>query len=640
MEKRLVYPQYNVKGDRDVFSVTDDKRWLTKTAGNYHPEIQAYIEKAKPMPDLIQVLLTALGAHEYWGQNVNGDRFYENALKNPGDDYGYKTFLSNANYFTHHVNKDPNLAKGKVLAATWNDAAKRVELVVGINPTLDPDAASMLDNGEALCFSMGARLPFDVCTVCGNKARTRAEYCEHLKYQMNQIDPQTGILVGAVNPTPKFFDISRVLIPADKTAYMWEKIAHAANSPLSKLGSAQLANMTIKQAMEHEPEMRKTASVSKSAEIKKQIIAISHPKAVEKLKGALEQVKQALDAGAVEIPKEVFSVGSNINQCIGTMAILGLVPTRSERSNLVDLFTGKDGCSQVCEVDANSINPTLIKRLEPYVAERSFLRPILLRRVMMLKTAAPTVGEGAAQLAKALGNVGKATFDGATHATSGVINTAKRIHVPKGLVGGTLSGGADLINAGLNITTGVMSAVGQLLGLGSGAVGKATAATTAGMPKGLAAVIAENPVIAGILAAIIFRPKSRHSSDPGLVSGNFSLANSQQDMYNNDWQRRFVQMQNRPVTVIKTGAAHEYSNMISPLTYLIMSVDLEKTAEQQGMWEMVADLFIKELQSSEFQNIVKSASSVLSGEDPENLSGMVPELADKEIIKHVLNFKN
>ena len=116
------------------------------------------------------------------------------------------------------MNKDPALAKGKVLEAVWNDKAKRVELVVGIDPALDSDAANMLDNGEELCFSMGARLPYDVCTECGNKAKTRAEYCDHLRYQMNQIDPKSGRLIGAINPFPKFFDISRVLIPADKTA--------------------------------------------------------------------------------------------------------------------------------------------------------------------------------------------------------------------------------------------------------------------------------------------------------------------------------------------------------------------------------------------------------------------------------------
>ena len=587
MEKRLVYPQYNLKGERDVFSVTEDRRWLQKTAGNYHPEIQAYIQNAKPMPDLIQVLLTALGAHEYWGQNVNGDRFYEAALKNPGSDYGYKTFLTNANYFTHHVNKDPALAKGKVLATVWNDAAKRVELVVGINPSLDPDAASMLDNGEALCFSMGARLPFDVCTVCGNKAKTRAEYCDHLKYQMNQIDPGTGVLVGAINPTPKFFDISRVLIPADKTAYMWEKIAHATNSPLSKVGSAQLAHMTIKQALSYEPEIRKTASAQKkTAEIKKQIIAISHPKAVEKLKEALTQVKHALDASAPEIPMEVFRGGPTPDQCVGSMALLGLVPTASERAGLVDLFTREDGHWEMPQVGPHSLNLALIKRLLPYIQERSFFRPILMRRITVMQKEA-SVEAGAA--------VGASIAQGVLQAL------------------GSFFGTSDSIKPGVD------------------AVKK--------MPSEFSALIAKHPALAGVLAAIIMNrihPVSKPFKTSGpLVSGNFTVADPTQGLYNNDWQRRFVEMQNRPVAVIKTGAAQQIDNLVSPLTYLLMSVDLVKTAEEQRTWEMVADQFLSKIKSNEYQQIIKSASTITSGNTDE-MADTVPEIADIQIIKHVM----
>jgi hypothetical protein len=587
VEKRLIYPQYNIRGDRDVFNVTEDRRWLSKTASNYHPEIQEYIKNAKPLPDLIQVLLTALGAHEYWGQNKNGDRFYESALKHPGEDFGYKTFLTNANYFTHHSNKDPSLAKGKVLATVWNDAAKRVELVVGINPTQDPDAASMLDNGEALCFSMGAKLPFDVCAVCQNKAKTRAEYCDHLRYQMNQIDPGSGLLVGAINPTPKFFDISRVLIPADKTAYMWEKIAHAGSSPLTSIGSAQLAQMTIKEALEYKPDLRKTAAVQKkTAEIRKRILAVSHPGAVAKLKEALTQVKQALDSSSPEIPMEVFR-GPNLtlNQCLGSMALLGLVPTRHEINGLVSLFTGKNSNGLPAQMLANEINPSLIERLSPYVEGRSFLRPVLLRRVVRIEILPRSVEK-----------------------VAGVTET------------------------GSKIVKGVFTALGSLFGFDG-------AREASKVPSGLSKIIYEHPVLAGVLAAIVMR---RIKNPPTIVTdGNFTVADPTRGFYNNDWQRRFVEMQNRPVAVIKTGASHENlipkvaADLFSPLTFLISTVDLAKTADEQYMWESVADQFLTNLKSSELQDLVKSASRVC-GSDFSELAQEVPEIADVEIMKHIL----
>lgn len=564
MEKRLVYPQYNQKGQRDVYNVTEDRNWLRKTSSGYHPQIQAYIDKAKPMPSLIQVLLTALGAHEFWGQNVNGDRFYEQALKNPGSDYGYKTFLTNANYFTHHVNKDPSLAKGKVLETVWNDQAKRVELIVGINPALDPDAASMLDNGESLCFSMGARLPYDVCTVCANKARTRAEYCDHLKYQMNQIDPASGMLVGAVNPFPKFFDISRVLIPADKTAYMWEKIAHAANHPFSKVSSAQLAEIPVSKWEEaNAVSIRKTASVQKSAEIKKIIPAIGTSVAVEKLKQALSQVKHALDASSTNIPKEVFSAGPTYSQCLNSMAFLGMSPTVLERKTLVDIFTGKDGVLPPVQNKYQDINLKLIITLAPYAPERSFYRPVLLRRL-----------EGA-PLSKQAANVAADAARGA-------------------------------VDAGRGIAAGVMTALGSIFGV-TGNLARASEGSAHKIPEGLAGLIAKHPVLAGVLAAIVYNKISPPKASKPVVTGNFTVADPTRGFYNNDWQRRFIEMQNRPAAVIKTGAANEIENLVSPLTYLLLTSDLEKTAEQQRSWNIIAQDFIDDLKSKDSDNLIKSA---------------------------------
>lgn len=592
MDKRLIYPTFNIQGQRDVFNVMEDKRFLTKesSASNYHPEIQAYIKNAKPIPDLIQVLLTALGAAPHWPQNVNGDIFPEVALKHEGPDYGYQTFLTNANYFTHHVNKNPELAKGKVLATVWNDKMKRVELVVGINPTLDPDAATSLDNGESLCFSMGARLPYDVCTVCGNKAKTRGEYCDHLRYQLNQIDPETGMLVGAINPFPKFFDISRVLIPADKTAYMWEKIASASNHPLSKVSSAVLASTPSSQW----GSLAKTASVNKTSEIKKQIMAISNPVAVEKLKQALSQVKQALDATSQPIPKEVFNGASSINQCLTSMALLGIVPTSGESKHLVDLFVGTDGEVPPVKTGPGYISITLVKKLAPFAESRSFYRPIVIQRLREHET----FSKQASSLASA---------------------------VPKGAV--------DL---GTGIAKGVFAAIGSIFGITGSLAPKADVAINQ-MPTGLSALIAQHPVLAGILAAMVMNKLKPATQSQPVVSGNFTVADPTQGLYNNDWQRRFIMMQNRPAAVIKTGAAKQQAeSLMGPLTYLLMTSNLIKDAQDHSVWNAVADSYIKHIQSHQYQEIIKSASSISGDED---MSFVVSEIGDFEIIKKALNQK-
>lgn len=639
MEKRLIYPQYNREGHRDVFSITDDRKFLIKQAeekkSNYHPAIQKYIANSKPIDNLIQVLMTALGAHEFWGQNTNGDRFYEKALKHEGTDYGFQTFLTNANYFIHHVNKDPALAKGKVLAAVWNDKAKRVELVLGINPILDPDAPRMLDNGESLCFSMGARLPFDVCTVCGNQAKTRAQYCDHLRYQMNTIDPQTGILVGADNPTPKFFDISRVLIPADKTAYMWEKIASAA-SPLSKLSSAQLAeipagklaDMKYLQEKVASNEQEKLSAVKKTGHIDKRIIAVSQPQAVEKLKKALTQVKMALDTQSKSIPVEILKSAS-LDQVITTMASLGMCPTQSERSSLYEIFAGKDGTVPPITGHASQLNLALLKALAPYADDRSFLRPIMLRRITILGPM-PSVEKTAATGDILKGLAGSAASSGAS-----LVGGAAK--VVGSTAAGTALGGASLakgvVRQGIAITEGVLTALGGIFGVN---LTNYERSATSHMSPGFAGLIAKYPILAGLVGAMLLRKMMPPTQSKSVSSGNFTVANPTQGFYNNDWQRRFMDMQSRPVSVIKTGAAEQQSDLlVSPLTYLIMTADLEKTADQQRMWDISADQFLTDL-SQKHAKIVTSAQQIES--DLTKMASSIPEVGDYVLMKQLLNF--
>lgn len=402
MDKRLLYLK-NHGRERDIFFVQEDRPYLQKHASGYHPKIQDYIDKAKPLENLIQVLLTALGGWPYWPQNVNGDRFEVPSLSHEGDDYGYQTFLTNANYFNHHINKDPALAKGKVLAAVWNEKAKRVELIVGINPELDPDAATEISNGNNLAFSMGAKLPFDVCSICGNCAKTRLEYCDHLRYQMNQLDPITGMLVGALNPRPKFFDISRVLIPADKTAYMWEKIASPATNLLSRLGSAEAAETSAKNLFDdaylqrkvaekteawvektsEKRSAKKVASVTKDATITKEIPTTTvKPLFAEKFGKYLPIAKHALDEASPDLDTDKLK-GFSLAQILSTLLALGIVPKASESEELYKLFAGHSNQDPKA-FGPHAYSPMLARRLMPIVPERSFARPILLRRIIIL----------------------------------------------------------------------------------------------------------------------------------------------------------------------------------------------------------------------------------------------------------------
>lgn len=233
----------------------DPFRSLEKTASaeyepsKLHPAVQAFVRGIKKTDKGIYVLVNALGAAEYWGSNVNGDLFPEAALIHapPGWNelspekmkevgktwkYGFPSFM-NAYPYKHHVNKDPSRAFGEVSIAVWNPKMHRVELVVYIDRArckkwAATDVLDRIEGGEFPDVSMGCKVPFDICTICHNRSKTKKDYCIHAQSEMNKIYPD-GRKVAVVNDFPRFFDISFVFIGADKSAKVLMKLSHPAN---------------------------------------------------------------------------------------------------------------------------------------------------------------------------------------------------------------------------------------------------------------------------------------------------------------------------------------------------------------------------------------------------------------------------
>ena len=140
-------------------------------------------------------------------------------------EWGYKTFERYAYPYKHHDNDDPAKSCGeRVCCADYNHKMHRVELIVFIRGDKAPDVIRKIDAGDPVAFSMGARLPFDVCSICRKPARRKDEYCDHLKSMLNYVFPD-GRKVFAYNYFPRFFDISIVTVPADRSAYSLKKVA-------------------------------------------------------------------------------------------------------------------------------------------------------------------------------------------------------------------------------------------------------------------------------------------------------------------------------------------------------------------------------------------------------------------------------
>lgn len=234
-------------------------RSLVKTASS---EIQEYWDTLERNDKYAYLWVIGVSAMEYYGCNNNGDAFSEDDLKKTIPDWE-----KNAHIFIHHVNKDPRKSIGKPVYAWYNDEMHRVELVLAIDRNANGASAIVerIRNGEQMYVSMGCHVAYDVCSICGHQSKTRAEYCDHLRFNMKRILPD-GKQVYAFNPNPKFFDISIVTRPADPTAFALDKIASEGQKkdvPLVK-SSAELGE-------ESEDLLRKAASVYKLADIIKQV---------------------------------------------------------------------------------------------------------------------------------------------------------------------------------------------------------------------------------------------------------------------------------------------------------------------------------------------------------------------------------
>lgn len=238
-----------------------------EVSGPAQEQLRSFLRSLSADPDKIYTLISALGGGEYWGANSNGDYFNEGGLvhipqgwhgmshrmqKTMGAkwEWGYPTFY-NANIFQHHRNSDPKRAFGSVEFVYWDPSMKRVLLVCAFDRSKAriegaDGVIDRIENGEFPSVSMGARVPYDICSVCGDWSRitgnfrrdlaehkkkairglsvTTRDYCQHLMYERGIIYPD-GRKVFMWNIHPRFFDLSVVFIGADKTSYVLAKLA-------------------------------------------------------------------------------------------------------------------------------------------------------------------------------------------------------------------------------------------------------------------------------------------------------------------------------------------------------------------------------------------------------------------------------
>jgi hypothetical protein len=405
------------------------KRGLTKTASSYSPELMEVIMGMKRDPAYYYVVINALGAFERWGANKNGDGFPESGLKHfstaqdmgSENDFGYKTFELYAKLFKHHVNKSDSPSYGKVFHSHWNDAIKRVELIVGIDRTSGADIIDALERDEVVSVSMGARVKHDLCNICGNMASTRAQYCTHLKNYLRHIVSaetarkwsletgrliQPGTMVHAINDKPKFFDISRVHVGADRTAFVLGKAASTAHGP-SGLDLAEAYGMTdtISDELEKKARLSKISQIRKVSEIDKEVGGPGEIDGAVIKDDTLHKVLSGKMLNLIEseprLPTETLNslaMSGSLKEVLSNMLGIGIHPKPVEFQRIVLVNIGERdladqlesqrmvfdnnapcGCTQLDMPEPN--NDFILRMLSKYISSRSSAIPALMSRM-------------------------------------------------------------------------------------------------------------------------------------------------------------------------------------------------------------------------------------------------------------------
>lgn len=176
--------------------------------------------------------LIAMGAHERYGWNRNGDTFTRDELMKT-----HPSFTKHAHLYREHRNSDPaTLGIGFVKASAYNPEMDWVELLVWGDKRKAEKEYEMAKAGKELSYSMSCKIAGDICSCCDKFSRRTTDYCDHAANHLGQYLPEFKKYAFVYNPAPRFFDISIVGKPADRLAHY---ISYQFPGDMDKAASAE-----------------------------------------------------------------------------------------------------------------------------------------------------------------------------------------------------------------------------------------------------------------------------------------------------------------------------------------------------------------------------------------------------------------
>lgn len=160
------------------------------------------------------------------GANSNGDFFSDIELKSH-----YKTFIGKP-AFVDHDNENIENARGVIIDAIYNEKGNFVELLKAVDKKAYPELSDGIIKHYITDTSMGCRCGYSICSICGNKAVSEDDFCEHvINYKGSTFN---GLPVWEDNRDIEFFEDSFVTQGADPDAKIMERVASKNYIPIHK----------------------------------------------------------------------------------------------------------------------------------------------------------------------------------------------------------------------------------------------------------------------------------------------------------------------------------------------------------------------------------------------------------------------
>ena len=361
-------------------------------------DIASFISTFKPDPGYVYLHVIAMGAGEYYGCNINGDYFPEKDLIER-----HHTFVTNAKVFKEHDNKPTSPSYGHVVFSWYNPKMHRVELILAIDKVKGKEFVDRQARGEQLEVSMGCKVREDVCSICGNKARKRSDYCEHILRDKRKIYPD-GRQPYMINYNPTFFDISIVRRRADKIAYVLEKVA-SQDTTVSSLNAQAFDELDSlipfaepPQVFDIEEDFEKTANVEKKASDLDKLAMIKRiqSEAVKVLNTGLEETMPLLETTEPDLPPALLDTMAKKHRLedIMTTFTVNAIPMKPEEftriiivkrgmplDTFADVLKGVKSAVADRDLKMGEYKDDIGKTLQAYLIARSSFLPAVISRL-------------------------------------------------------------------------------------------------------------------------------------------------------------------------------------------------------------------------------------------------------------------